>query len=71
MDLNFGAAPLGSDSCVVHLNLQNTGSVPAEWYVVSQLLSGTTVQGCCLDLHSRSQPFALSVYSIKNRQVHP
>ena len=31
MDFNFGAAPLGGDSCVVHLNLQNTGSVPAEW----------------------------------------
>ena len=31
MDFNFGAAPLGDDSCVVHLNLQNTGSVPAEW----------------------------------------
>ncbi|KAJ7389222.1 hypothetical protein OS493_032690 [Desmophyllum pertusum] len=31
MDFNFGAAPLGGDPCVVHLNLQNTGSVPAEW----------------------------------------
>ena len=31
MDFNFGAAPLGGDLCVVHLNLQNTGSVPAEW----------------------------------------
>jgi len=43
MDFNFGAAPLGSDSCVVHLNLQNTGSVPAEWYVVSHFLPCTTV----------------------------
>ncbi|KAL9957579.1 hypothetical protein ACROYT_G034498 [Oculina patagonica] len=31
MDFNFGAAPLGGDPCVVHLNLQNTGSVPSEW----------------------------------------
>lgn len=31
MDFNFGAAPLGGEPCVVHLNLQNTGSVPAEW----------------------------------------
>ena len=31
MDFNFGAAPVGGDSCEVHLNLQNTGSVPAEW----------------------------------------
>lgn len=31
MDLNFGAAPLNGDPCVVHLNLQNTGTVPAEW----------------------------------------
>ena len=31
MDFNFGAAPVGVDPCVVHLNLKNTGSVPAEW----------------------------------------
>ncbi|CAH3197012.1 unnamed protein product, partial [Porites evermanni] len=31
MDFNFGAAPLGVDPCVVHLNLKNTGSVPSEW----------------------------------------
>ncbi|KAM7444065.1 hypothetical protein ABFA07_007249 [Porites harrisoni] len=31
MDFNFGAAPLDVDPCVVHLNLKNTGSVPAEW----------------------------------------
>ena len=31
MDFNFGAAPLGVDPCEVHLNLKNTGSVPAEW----------------------------------------
>lgn len=31
MDFNFGAAPLGGEPCMVHLNLQNTGTVPAEW----------------------------------------
>ncbi|PFX25001.1 Coiled-coil domain-containing protein 108 [Stylophora pistillata] len=31
MDFNFGAAPLYGDPCVVHLNIQNTGTVPAEW----------------------------------------
>lgn len=31
IDFNFGAAPLGGEPCELHLNLKNTGSVPAEW----------------------------------------
>ncbi|KAK3742184.1 hypothetical protein QZH41_012071, partial [Actinostola sp. cb2023] len=31
MDFNFGAAPTGSDPSIIHFNLHNTGSVPAEW----------------------------------------
>lgn len=37
MDFNFGAAPTGSEPSFVYLNLQNTGSVPAEWYVTVQV----------------------------------
>ena len=31
VDFNFGAAPVHSGSSVVHLMLENTGDVPAEW----------------------------------------
>lgn len=31
LDYNFSAAPTGSDPCVVHLMLENTGTVATEW----------------------------------------
>ncbi|XP_071792552.1 cilia- and flagella-associated protein 65-like [Asterias amurensis] len=31
MDFNFSGAPQGSAPCVVHLMLENTGTVPTEW----------------------------------------
>ncbi len=37
-DFNFGAAPVGSESSVVHLMLENTGAVTTQWFV-KQILS--------------------------------
>ena len=31
VDLNFSAAPVGAEDCLVYLMLENTGSVPVEF----------------------------------------
>ncbi|XP_077997157.1 cilia- and flagella-associated protein 65-like [Glandiceps talaboti] len=31
LDFNFGAAPVNSEECVVHLMIENTGAVSTEW----------------------------------------
>ena len=31
VDFNFGAAPIGSEPCVVQLMLENSGAVSTEW----------------------------------------
>ncbi|XP_071942190.1 cilia- and flagella-associated protein 65-like [Antedon mediterranea] len=31
LDFNFGAAPLRSEPCLLHLMVENTGTVPTEW----------------------------------------
>ena len=33
LDFNFGAAPVGSEPCVVQLMLENTGTVSTDWLV--------------------------------------
>ena len=36
-DCDFGAAPLNSENCIVHLVLKNDGAVSTEWYVIINL----------------------------------
>ncbi|XP_033103427.1 cilia- and flagella-associated protein 65-like [Anneissia japonica] len=31
LDFNFGAAPLGAEPCLIHLMIENTGTVPTDW----------------------------------------
>ena len=44
LDFNFGSSLHLSDSCEILVNLQNTGSAVAEWYVAGLFLMAVSYQ---------------------------